>query len=467
MKIGNLGPIQFQAKWPDKLNPELRSLCSKVMHFFLKVLSLILFPIFLIQSGISKLRQYVFNYAILPGAKHCDAQLLDLFGEQLLQECNGKKATITAPDGIKLDGAYFPGASIPNVAKNLDLRPSQSLGVGRSELARISNTGDVLIAPTASAFASVGNQIFSHVGYKEKAVILGFGNGQQWETIHPSEIEQLQLRGISVYTINPRSVGKSEQVSPDEQGLALDTWSAYEFLKSRGYKDILFMGHSMGGATTALGAALVQEQYPEKKICAVNMRSFSKLSTEVKVLLGNLASFGIRLIGAEIDSAAAFKKLKGEKAIFWVKSDDIIPYPAQMHPVMKDQAFCYQLRSDLPYAHNRPLMEEEQKALYDKIAEMLGIASTAQTDRIIPYRAQMHPVMKEQSFSYKLQAVSDKHKKLLSTASTIRQALEEEQKALCDTRKELLSIKSTAQTMEEKRKALYGKIEEMIGTAAV
>jgi DUF971 family protein len=54
---------------------------------------------------------------------------------------------------------------IPNVAENLDLRPSDSLGVGRSQLARISNTSDVAIAPKERAFASVENQIFSHVGY--------------------------------------------------------------------------------------------------------------------------------------------------------------------------------------------------------------------------------------------------------------------------------------------------------------
>src|SRR5581483_3358351 len=56
--------------------------------------------------------------------------------------------------------------SIPNVTENLDLRPSQSPGIGRSNLAPISNRGDDSIAPIAGAFASVLNQIFSHVGYR-------------------------------------------------------------------------------------------------------------------------------------------------------------------------------------------------------------------------------------------------------------------------------------------------------------
>ncbi|GEM_PF-5354746 len=54
---------------------------------------------------------------------------------------------------------------IPNAIENLDLSPRQSPGIGRSNLAPISNSGDGLIAPIAGAFASVLNQIFSRVGY--------------------------------------------------------------------------------------------------------------------------------------------------------------------------------------------------------------------------------------------------------------------------------------------------------------
>ncbi|GEM_PF-508416 len=62
----------------------------------------------------------------------------------------------------------FPELShlIPNATENLDLRPSQSPGIERSNLAPISNNGDDSIAPIAGAFASVLNQIFSRVGYK-------------------------------------------------------------------------------------------------------------------------------------------------------------------------------------------------------------------------------------------------------------------------------------------------------------
>ncbi|GEM_PF-1345320 len=55
---------------------------------------------------------------------------------------------------------------LPKMTENWDLRPSQSLGLGRSNLAPISNRGDDSIEPIAGAFASVLNQIFSHLGYR-------------------------------------------------------------------------------------------------------------------------------------------------------------------------------------------------------------------------------------------------------------------------------------------------------------
>ncbi len=51
---------------------------------------------------------------------------------------------------------------ILNVIENLDLRPSQSPRIGRSNLVPISNSADDSIASIAGA---VLNQIFSHVGY--------------------------------------------------------------------------------------------------------------------------------------------------------------------------------------------------------------------------------------------------------------------------------------------------------------
>ena len=55
--------------------------------------------------------------------------------------------------------------STPSVSQTLDFRPSQSPGVGRSELDRTSNTSEALIAPPLSAFVSAENQSLRHVGY--------------------------------------------------------------------------------------------------------------------------------------------------------------------------------------------------------------------------------------------------------------------------------------------------------------
>ncbi len=65
---------------------------------------------------------------------------------------------------------YLPVlANLPNATENLDLRPSQSPGIGRSNLAPVSNSGDDSIAPIAGAFPSVLNQIFSRVEYSKSA----------------------------------------------------------------------------------------------------------------------------------------------------------------------------------------------------------------------------------------------------------------------------------------------------------
>ena len=74
-------------------------------------------------------------------------------------------------DIVRLEDVYGRVGDIPNVTENLDLGPSQSPGAGRSQLASISNTGDVEIAPAAGVFASSRNQVFSHVRYNSNSCL--------------------------------------------------------------------------------------------------------------------------------------------------------------------------------------------------------------------------------------------------------------------------------------------------------
>ncbi|GEM_PF-2668325 len=81
-------------------------------------------------------------------------------------------------------------AIIPNAIENLDLRPSQSPGIGRSNLAPIPNSGDDSIAPIAGAFASVLNPIFSRVGYNER-----YPHLRQFEATHEGFQCAFNLKG--------------------------------------------------------------------------------------------------------------------------------------------------------------------------------------------------------------------------------------------------------------------------------
>src|SRR5690348_18510042 len=96
----------------------------------------------------------------------------------------------------------FSTMLIPNVIENLDLGPSQSPGIGRSNLAPISNRGDDSIAPIAGAFASVLNQTFSHVGYMQHCAVFscqGMGDG----LISLVLSNNLHLNGAEATTFHP------------------------------------------------------------------------------------------------------------------------------------------------------------------------------------------------------------------------------------------------------------------------
>lgn len=312
--------LKFQAEWPSNVPRTATSDTS----IFSKILRAV--------------RHFAFSYIILPGSRFENKNILELQGEYLLNEYNGKKVTITTPDGVKLDAVLF---------------------------------GD----------------------HNEDAVILGLGNAQQWETTLEVELDNYLNQGVAVLIVNPRSVGNSDQVCPDAKGLALDMYSGYEFLKKSQQKEkILFIGCSMGGATTALGAALVQQQYPDEEISAINNRSFSKLSAVAVELynkyvplplhsffddgftIGFLLLAILHLLGAELDSETAFNQLKGDRVIFWVENDDRIPHPAQMKEPERNENMLsiYQMDPKPGSPHHRYFTENEQEDLNNEINNLLG-----------------------------------------------------------------------------------------------
>ena len=321
----------FQAKWPTHLDPALESTCTKVGRVFWNVISVIIFPIGLCRLAFWLVRKVALGYAV-PGPFHVDK----LNGKCLLEKMGGQNIQMKSPDGVKLDGAIFPGKE------------------------------------------------------QKKAVIFSFGNAMSWET-SSYYISLLKMLGVTVLVLNPRGIGKSEG-SRSEKGFALDIYTGYEYLiEKKGIKpsDIVHVGYSMGGGYGAEGAALVQKKYPQENLSAMNIRSFSSLHTEANALLGKtgcylgcLGKLGLWMAGLNMNPKAALDTLKGRICIVSSPSDGVIPKEASMIKEMKEKSSRpithIQLRGGpLPNIqdHNRNFFLDEGIAIRNELNTMLGIES--------------------------------------------------------------------------------------------
>ncbi|MBS0629599.1 MAG: hypothetical protein JSS30_05165 [Verrucomicrobia bacterium] len=366
-QVTNLSPIFFEAKWPTKHNPALKSLAHKVTRFVWDLISVIIFPIGLIRIGLKWLKNKILR-VIVPGNIDKDLHLVhfkttwdwvkaiclflansnhfkidrDADGKELLNRFNGHPLTLKTPDNVVLDGAFFPGK------------------------------------------------------IQDKAIIYAPGNSGQWENL-TSRLQELLSLNTSLVVINPRGVGKNKG-HRSEEGYALDTYAAFDFLINERKIDpnkIVQVGFSMGGGYGACGAALTQEQYPDKKINAVNINSYADLQKEVEEvlkgrgllkLIGRLAAQIFRL---NLNPKAAWDKLKGEKVILYNPDDDVIPkvvslYKAvKLDPVGTTKALKLH-RGGTDSEHNRPFDPEESTALQIVLRDILKL----------PHRLQHPPSIK-------------------------------------------------------------------------
>jgi aspartate-semialdehyde dehydrogenase len=121
---------------------------------------------------------------------------------------------------------------IPNVTENLDLGPSQSPGAGRSQLARISNTGNVEIAPAARAFASDRSHLrdtlfMTNRSGGVKLAIIGATGAVGKELLLLLEKRRFPLRSLHCFA-SERSSGKKIHFQGEEieiQSLAKNSFN--------------------------------------------------------------------------------------------------------------------------------------------------------------------------------------------------------------------------------------------------
>jgi hypothetical protein len=327
--ISTLPSITYEAHWPKELDPALKNVLTKIARLFWNIISVIIFPIGLVRLVSRALRDGALRI-IVPGNVEV---VCNVMGKSLLKNFSGHPLTLTSPDNTLLDGAFFPGK------------------------------------------------------IRKKAIIYAFGNAHQWENCS-QRLEQLKPLNTSILVINPRGVGKSEGTR-SEEGYALDIYAAYDFLIKKEKidpNDIVFVGFSMGAAYGTCGAALVQEEYPDKEIKAINIKSFSDLQLELQTILAGRGILGaIARITAKILAFSLYPKqgwdtLKGKKCIFYDPSDEVIPKPASLFKAVKDHPVgTTEVVKLHPRGHNAYFVEDELNTFQNTILDYLKI-DRSQTD---------------------------------------------------------------------------------------
>lgn len=322
----------FQAEWPASLDPQFKNLCSKVRKVFWDIISIVLFPIGLLRLTNYLFRVCLFSILIVPGANNI-SDSLRAAGEEWIEDYGGEKVTLSTPDAKELSGVFFKGQK------------------------------------------------------SDKAIIYTFGNAGQWETCE-EVVKILKITGVSILLFNPR------ELATEADHLTLDAYTAYEYLIQEQKIDpnnILLIGRSMGAAYGVAGAALIQEKYPDKQIKAISMLSFATLSGQIHHMFGGGVKGSVfswlvtKILGVQMDSKAAWDKLKGSKCVVYSNRDQLILKEASLYQAIKKDnrgdVTKIRLRNDDVedttggYAHNRRFYYDELNSFMEQIQTMLELDS--------------------------------------------------------------------------------------------
>jgi alpha-beta hydrolase superfamily lysophospholipase len=336
----------FKACWPKALDPALKPAALKVAKFARDIFSLIIFPIMLIRLGVNVLRNWAFE-TLITKTNHTTSKEVEEAGRQLAQKHEIERLAITSPDGTTLDAAFFQGET-----------------------------------------------------HTDKAILFVPGLGSSWQSI--SQYGGITAMGTHVLALSVRGFGLSGTGDRTPRNFGLDVWSAYQYLiheKGLDPSNILVVGHSFGGATGALGASLVQQEYPEAETKMVHWSSFSTFAKATKhlvkrnlrwplrleKLLAKVASLLIHALGGNLNAVGALAKLK-QKVVVWAREDRIIPIQAQMKKKIgkpehqHGTTHALELVADSPedaieHSHSRVLHPEEERGLQVAYSQLLGIPS--------------------------------------------------------------------------------------------
>lgn len=175
-------------------------------------------------------------------------------------------------------------------------------------------------------------------GTSKKAILFGLGSGGRYEAVaDPNDAAhdfvkffRTQLNeGMNVLVINTRGIEHSTH-TPSLEGSALDYYSAWNFLESKGLQ-VLPWGHSLGFRYVVPAAAWKQYENPDKNIGCVSDRSFDDIATEGKEImgggvLGTVAGLFLRYSGWGGAAQDPWNSLKGRGLILVAPEDTTVPY---------------------------------------------------------------------------------------------------------------------------------------------
>lgn len=314
--------ISFQADWPKTLDPKIESCVWKVARVAWDVFSVIIFPIALCRLGIWLLKRHILSKV--------EANM-GTAGHGSIPGTD--RVALISPTGTKLDTVYFEGR-------------------------------------------------------EKKAVIYFPGLGNTWQQCGKWMMqEHFEPLGAHVLMVNSRWHTRGNDFA-DEKGLALDSWTAFNYLvKEKGFDpdDILFMGHSMGGALATLGAGLVQEEYPEIEAKLISWNSFYSLASTVNQLIsrkmkiccgiqglaGHLAYWALR-VDSNVDVSEALEKVK-RKGVIWSKFDETIFFPAQAYH-QAHSGYSFERQNENSWSeHDRGFTDDEKLALNALMRKLLQL----------------------------------------------------------------------------------------------
>ena len=322
----------FKAAWPKSLDPSLESTLSKTKKFTWNFFSILIFPIGLIRLTGYFIRNLAFSFAVPGNTERDSVEFNARVARICFKKFSGTPLQLATPDGGLIEGAFFEG-------KN-----------------------------------------------PQKVVVYGGGNRQQWENLI-GEVIHLQSLGCSVLVLNSRGTGKSKG-ERNQAGYALDYYTAYEYLihkKNVDPENILAVGFSMGGAHTTRAAGLIQEKYPDKKISAINMCSFSSLRSEIQSLFSDSGIFSLigkyiaPLVGIDMKVKSAWDKLKGEKVIFYNPKDEVIPRNASLYKAVKQHPIgttkAIKMRAEKS-SENHCMKQGDNSTLSEEVTRILQLKSS-------------------------------------------------------------------------------------------